>query len=156
MTLPASFPMPMSQIAIELGLALPLSISHPWVIALAGKSALPVSFSDLLGKTGRWDGAAIAVSLPGGISIQSINAPFFGGTISYAIFVTFGDANQFEIGFASAPNYSGNLKIVNNTDGTTSAVLTKTNATTWDSVTGLSNSVIVLGVNKSYTILPST
>ncbi|MCA8203202.1 hypothetical protein LGM71_19300 [Burkholderia sp. AU33545] len=156
MTLPASFPLSMSQIATELGLSLPLSINHPWVIALAGKSALPVSFSDLLGKSGRWDGAATAVSLPGGVSIQSINAAFFGGVISYAIFVTFGNANQFEIGFSSPPNYSGNLKIFNNTDSTTSAVLTKTNSTTWDSATGLSNNVIVLGVNKSYTILPST
>lgn len=53
MTLPASFPLSMSQIATELGLSLPLSINHPWVIALGGVGpTLPLSFSDLLGRSG--------------------------------------------------------------------------------------------------------
>lgn len=156
MTLPASFPLSMSQIATELGLSLPLSINHAWVIALADKSSLPVSFSDLLGKSGRWDGVKIAASPPAGSQIQSINTPFFGGTLSTATFVTFGGANQFEISFSVPPTtYAGNLKIVNNTDGQTSAVLTKTNSTTWDSVGGLTNTVIIAGVSKNYSILPA-
>jgi hypothetical protein len=156
MTLPVSFPMSMSQIATELGLSLPLSINHTWVIALAGKSGLPVSFSDLLGKSGRWDGTKTAASLPAGPQIQNINASFFGGTLSTATFVTFGGANNFEIVFSTGPTtYSGNLKIINNTDGQTSAVLTKTNSTTWDSVGGLTDTVIILGVSKSYSILPA-
>ncbi|MBU9261965.1 hypothetical protein KTD13_16540 [Burkholderia multivorans] len=155
MTLPASFPLAMSQIASDLGLSLPLSLGHGWVIALAGKSSLPVSFSDLLGKTGRWDGTATANQLPAGPSIQSINSPFFGGTLVSATFVSFQSANKYEISFSAAPNWSGNIRIVNNTDGT-SAVLSKTNSTTWDSAGGLTNNVIIPNVAKSYTILPST
>lgn len=58
MTLPASFPLSMSQIATELGLSLPLSINHPWVLLLAGKTALPVSFSEFLGKSGHYTGSS--------------------------------------------------------------------------------------------------
>lgn len=57
MTLPASFPLSMSQVAAELGLSLPLSINHPWVILLSGNAsppALPVSFSQLLGQSGNY------------------------------------------------------------------------------------------------------
>lgn len=51
MTLPSSFPLSMSQVAAELGKSLPLSLLNPDVVALAGKSGPPVSFSDLLGKS---------------------------------------------------------------------------------------------------------
>lgn len=51
MTLPASFPLSMSQVATELGTTLPLSLLDPDVVALAGLSGPPVSMSDLLGKS---------------------------------------------------------------------------------------------------------
>ena len=51
MTLPATFPLTMSQVAAELGTTLPLSLLDPRVVSLAGKSGPPVSMSDLLGKS---------------------------------------------------------------------------------------------------------
>jgi hypothetical protein len=51
-TLPASFPLSMSQVATELGRSLPLSMNDPMVLALASKPNLPASFSDLLGQSG--------------------------------------------------------------------------------------------------------
>jgi hypothetical protein len=51
MTLPASFPLSMSQVATELGVALPLSLNAPNVLTLAGLGAPPISMSNLLGKS---------------------------------------------------------------------------------------------------------
>lgn len=116
MTLPASLPLSMSQIATELGLALPLSLNHAWVLALAQKTALPVSFSDLLGKTGRFDGN---VNITGtGIGALS-NAPFFGGTLNSIE----NQGGQLSINCVNAPvDYTGSIKLTNHTTGI-SAVL---------------------------------
>ncbi|WP_143155721.1 MULTISPECIES: hypothetical protein [Burkholderia] len=151
MTLPASFPMSMSQIATELGLSLPLSINHAWVIALAGKSGLPVSFSDLLGKTGRYDGNnAVGGVNPANISL---NNPFFGGTLS-AMNQSTTNGNM-TLSFSVAPNWSGNIFAKNNTTGA-SAILAMQNSTTW-SVNGASGNILALreGFTDSFTILPS-
>ncbi|MEB2554039.1 hypothetical protein [Burkholderia cenocepacia] len=151
MTLTASFPLSMSQIAAELGLSLPLSISHAWVIALAGKSTLPVSFSDLLGRTGRYDGSnAIGGVNPANISL---NNPFFGGTMSSMSQST--TNGNMTLSFSAAPNWSGNIFAKNNTTGA-SAVLSKQNSTTW-AVNGASGSILALreGNTDSFTILPS-
>ena len=51
MTLPASFPLSMSQVATELGVALPLSLDAANVRSLAGVATGPISFSNLLGKS---------------------------------------------------------------------------------------------------------
>ena len=146
MTLPASFPMSMSQIATELGLSLPLSISDPWVLALAGKSALPVSFSDLLGQTARPNFNATPSS--DGTFMQ-FSAPFFRGV-----------ANQFSmavnvllpvaLGFSTAPNWSGKIIIRNNSTGN-AITLTKHDAVTW---TG-NGDIMRGGVNDNWTLSPS-
>jgi len=155
MTLPVSFPMSMSQIAAELGLSLPISINHTWIIALAGKSGLPVSFSDLLGQTGRYDGA---LAITGGPTYGSaFSAPFFGGSFSGfsqgAIGV--GQPDYLIISFGVAPRWTGNLRILNNTTGA-SAVLPKINSTTWQ----LQNADPNIAENRgghtdSFTIIPS-
>lgn len=137
MTLQASFPLSMAQIAAELQLALPLSINHTWVIALAGKSALPVSFSDLLGKTGSFNGS-VTFTMGSGVSfgnVQSSPSPlsaFFGGTIS-TITTGIGNGSSGSINFDTsqpAPNWSGNIKITNQTAGA-SGVMTKQSAYVW-------------------------
>jgi hypothetical protein len=56
MVMPANLPISMSQVAAELGLPLPLSFNHPWVIYLAGKTALPVSMSDFESMQASWTG----------------------------------------------------------------------------------------------------
>lgn len=151
MTLPVAFPLSMSQVATELGISLPLSMSNPWVIALAGKSALPVSFSNLLGKTGRYDGSnAIGGVNPANISLSN---PFFGGTLSGMSQST--TNGNMTLSFSVAPNWSGNILAKNNTTSA-SAVLSKQNSTTW-SVNGASGSILALreGNTDSFTILPS-
>lgn len=51
MTLPTTLPISMSDIATELGISPPFSLGDAACLALAGKTALPVSMSDFLGKT---------------------------------------------------------------------------------------------------------
>ncbi len=143
MTLPASF-LSMQQIATELGLSLPLSLNHPWVIALAGKSALPVSFSDLLGKTAQFNGSVTFQMGSGGSfgyisSITSLGA-FFGGSggVLNNMFDTSG--NSAQLVFSVAPNWSGNIKVTNQTTGA-SAILTKQNATTWQTTSAGTNTI---------------
>lgn len=151
MTLPASFPLSMSQIATELGLSLPLSMNHAWVLALAGKSALPASFSDLLGKSGRFDGNILTQdggTFPVTVVLNLANAPWFGGHMSQLATLVGGGR---ELVFSLAPNWSGNISVKNNTTGVT-AIYTKTDSVTWNSPTyNLGN----IGDNDSYTILPS-
>lgn len=150
MTLPVAFPLSMSQVATELGLSLPLSMSNPWVIALAGKSALPVSFSNLLGKTGRYDGSNTVSSGP--VYSISLNNPFFGGTLNS---LSQQGAGNLTLGFSSAPNWSGNIKVTNNSSGAI-GVLSKQNSTTWF-LAGANGNILSTrsGNTDSFTILPS-
>ncbi|MEM5294253.1 hypothetical protein VSR82_07905 [Burkholderia sp. JPY481] len=120
MTLPASFPLRMDQVATELGLSLPLSMNHAWVLALAQKSGLPVSFSDLLGKTGRFDGN-LATTSANNVNVAFIsNAPFFGGTIAF-IRTDFG-VNETDISFNTTPNWTGPILITNHSSGVSARV----------------------------------
>ncbi|MGG1943188.1 hypothetical protein AB1286_33150 [Trinickia sp. NRRL B-1857] len=156
MTLPASFPFSMSDVATELGLTLPLSINHPWVIALAFKSALPVSFSDLLGQSGHFDGN---VTGNGGGGTSSAPFPtgskFFGGTLS----VITDQSGSITLSFLIPPggvypNWTGNIKVVNVTAGL-SVVLTKSNLSTWVG-TGSASLVPPNGTANHLTVYPST
>lgn len=116
MTLPAAFPLSLQQVANELGLSLPLSLNHSSVLALAQKSALPVSFNDLLGKTGRFDGNVFFQ--PTGFGALS-NAPFFGGTLNSIA----NQGGQLTVNCVNAPvTFAGSIKLTNNTTGV-SAVL---------------------------------
>lgn len=137
MTLPASLPLSMSQIAAEISKTLPLSLLDPWVIALTGKSGAPVSFSDLLGKTGSFNGS-VTFTMGSGVrfgTVQSSPSPltaFFGGTISIITTGT-GNGSSGSINFDTsqpAPNWSGNIKITNQTAGA-SGVMTKQSAYVW-------------------------
>lgn len=139
MTLPASFPLSMSQIATELGKSLPLSILDPWVIALAGKSAAPVSFSNLLGKTGSFSGN-VTFTMGSGTHFGQVGSSspqpitqFFGGSIfsvdnggdvsGSAVYIRF-DGGQ------AAPNWANKIALTNNVNGKT-AVCTKSDNFTW-------------------------
>ncbi|MGR3910016.1 hypothetical protein Q3A80_23525 [Burkholderia sp. SR8] len=153
MTLPASFPMSMSQIAAELGLSLPLSISHPWVIALAGKSGLPVSFSNLLGQTGTATGNATATSGGGGVNAP-FSSPWFRGQISL-LGSTNGGAPGLTVSiqFSAAPNWSSNILLKNNTTGG-SIVLPKFSSTSWQ-VNSNPGNILRAGFTDNFTIAPS-
>lgn len=147
MTLPASGAISMSQIANEVGLALPISINHPWLLQLIGKVGFPISFSDFYGKTGRYDGSLLCTgSTP---AIFPGNAPFFGGTISDVQ----GDATSIFLFFTGAPAWTGNIRVKNNTTGI-SIVLAKNNSTTWSAAPGVSN-LLRVGQTDSFTITPS-
>ncbi|MGY6240532.1 hypothetical protein ACW910_24120 (plasmid) [Burkholderia ambifaria] len=153
MTLPASFPISMSQIAAELGLSLPISINHTWIIALAGKSGLPVSFSDLLGQTGIATGNATGTSGGGGITAP-FSSPWFRGQISQLGATTGGAPGlTVSISFSSAPNWSGNILLKNNTTGG-SIVLPKVNSTSW-SINSNPGNIVRSGFTDNFTIQPS-
>ncbi|WP_157648387.1 hypothetical protein [Burkholderia ubonensis] len=152
MTLPASFPLSMSQVATELGLAMPLSINHAWVIALAGKSGLPVSFSDLLGKTGRFDGNLTMTANISDTFTSDPSAPFFGGTFHGMDQANNGNLAAF---FSGSPGWSGNISVKNNTTGA-SGILSKVDANTWQLLGANPNIVRNRGSQTdSFTILPS-
>jgi hypothetical protein len=160
-TLPSSPPLSLSQVATELGLSAPLSLGHAWIIALAGKSALPVSMSDLLGKTGRFDGSVFANSgAYGNDGSLTLNNPFFGGTMTQLATV---DSNnpagvplRTQLQFSIAPGWTGKILAKNNTTGV-SVTLTMSSSTLWWSgaTGGFPSNFIRPGQTDSFTILPS-
>ena len=158
MTLPAAFPLSMSQVATELGLSLPLSLSHAWVEALAQKAALPVSFSDLRGKTGRFDGN-VSINVTG-FGPFPTGSTLFGATLSQ-ILGSYNGATLLtvEIDFNNGtwpPNYTGNFKLTNNSTGA-SCVLSQLSpgaSNTWRNSSPPQN-IIRKGQTDNFTILPS-
>ena len=115
MTLPASFPISISQIASEVALPVPLSINHPRILALANKSGFPISFGDLLGKTGRIDGNFSANSS----SVILFGNPAFFGTSLFSGTVSGGGLTLV---FNATPSWTGNILFKNNTTGISSVM----------------------------------
>ncbi|MBR8343084.1 hypothetical protein KDX40_04940 [Burkholderia ambifaria] len=154
MTLPASFPISMSQVATELGLSLPLWLGHGWVLSLAGKGALPASFSDLLGQTGTATGNATGSSGGGGGITAPFSSPWFRGQISQ-LGATTGGAPGLTVSilFSSAPNWNGNILLKNNTTGGL-IVLAKQNSTAWQ-VNSNPGNIVRAGFTDNFTIQPS-
>lgn len=158
MTLPAAFPLSVSQIATELGLSLPLSANHAWVLALAQVGGLPLSFNQLLGRTGRFDGSALASSSGSGVFINLGFAPWFGGQLA-SFGGSFGGPGgtstllSFQGGGAAVPNWTGNIKVKNNTTGV-SVVLPKIDSIDWGNSLAPTN-LVRNGSTDSFTILPS-
>ena len=148
MTLPASFPLSMSQIASELGLSLPLSTSHSWVQQLAGGP--PVSFSNLLGQSGKFTGTYT----PGGNASTSFinpSAPFFRGTIlSLSQQLIAGPA--YNITLSSGANWNGNIKVT----GLNGNVVTLINqgGGTW-SLSGTSTQIMAVSQPTTFTFQPA-
>lgn len=88
MTLPTSGSLSLSNVLAELQIAnparaLPISLGDPDVLALAGKSALPISLSDLYGKSSQ---------LPLTVDVQTFDgvfsSAFSGGTASAQAFAS--------------------------------------------------------------------
>lgn len=158
MTLPASLPISMSQIAAELGLSLPLSLNHTWVEALANKAALPVSFSDVIGKTGRFDGN-LYVDITDGSTIAEIDTsiPFFNITIT-SLYSANSNGGQLGI-FANGtpPPSISKVLIKNNTTGASAVLGTPISGQAW-TAKGVSNWSSVIRpayITDNFTILPS-
>lgn len=151
MTLPSTPPLSGSQIAAELGLSFPLSMNHPFVLALANKTGFPYSFSDLLGKTGRFDGNG-TISQIGQFQYQAAlpNPPFFGGTLALIQETT---STVGIIANSPYPNWTGNVFVKDNTTGQ-SKVLTYGGSGTWTA----SGSIGIFGSSgtHNFTILPSS
>ncbi|WP_140401586.1 hypothetical protein [Burkholderia multivorans] len=158
MTLPASFPLAMSQIATELGLSLPLSISHPLVMALGGKTSLPVSFSDLLGQSASWNfnGTPIVLGPATNVGISGLSQAFMHGVISSMNSFNNGvNPGNTSITFSSAvPAYSGNIRLTNNTTSV-SVVLTRVNGTLWR-INSYTDNLFRQGVNDNFTVVISS
>jgi hypothetical protein len=115
----------MSQINTELGTNVN-SLGHAWVRLLANKPTTgSLKYSDLYSRTARFDGAITISS-----SNQSVgfNMSFFGATSNTLLRNAIN--GNVEIDFNTAPNWPGNIYILNNTTGT-GAVCTKQNAQSW-------------------------
>ena len=91
MTLPASGTISIGMVAAELGIGLPLSLGDPRVLALAGKSSLPISLSDLYGRS-----AYTPMTVTGIDGYGSGTSQFSGGTAgcSPSVTVTGGSGGQ--------------------------------------------------------------
>lgn len=89
MSLPNSGPISLGDVAAELGIGLPLSLGDPRVLALAGKSAPPISLSDLYGigkvvVTGHDDTQSIYTGSGNGTGSCSPYVTIAGGRAPYA------------------------------------------------------------------------
>ena len=158
MTLPTSFPLSMSQIAAELGLPLPLSLNHAWVEKLAGVSGLPLSFSQLLGKTGSFTGS-VATTVYGNPEylweINLNNAPFFGGELAQLSWQYFNPGPLLLTPTSGhAPSWTGNVLVKNNTTGVSQVIPYISGSGLWDSATMTTN-LIRPGATDNFSIIPS-
>ena len=156
MTLPAGFPISMSQVAAELGLSLPLSIEHPWVLKLAQKSAAPLSLSNLLGKSAHFTGnsATFGSSQTYAVEFSSGQAPFFDGFIQEIDWYTAtGIAHIFS--YSAMTWWRGNILVRNNSAGTSAVIPPDPNqANHWVTTGGVAQ-IIRAGATDNFTILPS-
>lgn len=152
MTLPVSLPLNMAQIAGELGLSFPLSLEHAWVLALAGKTAAPISFTDLLGKTGRFDGN-LSVASGTNYTVFPNGTPFF-STILNSLGDGGGGSSYASLKTQGAALWNGNINVKNNTTNTT-CLFSPYNSTEWRFVGNYLGSLIRSGFTDSFTILPS-
>lgn len=149
MTLPAALPLSMSQVATECDTSLPLSLGNPLVIALAGKSGLPVKMSDLLGKTiSHFSGALTSGGAGQNLNINFGNSPFFGGTLS----VLAQSVGSTSLEFNASPSWSGDIVVKNKTTGIT-ATFTRVDSTLWTGFGLLIRSPA--GFNDTYTVYAS-
>lgn len=118
MTLPAALPLSMSQVAAELSRTLPLSLSDPMIIALAGKPGLPVSFSDLLGQTGGFSKNGTVVQA--GSFEYYVNLPvvnFFRGNSQFKLDESTSSANLLVTNFGQPINWTGKLSVTSHLGG---------------------------------------
>lgn len=112
----------MSDVAAEIGLSLPLSLNHPTVLTLAGKSGLPVSMSDLLGKSGGYTGPLVTtLTNVGGYNSWSVTFPAPGGNFPPVLDGTlqsfsYNEFNQkYDLEFRAIPSvYVGNMSVMVN------------------------------------------
>jgi hypothetical protein len=149
MTLPVSGAISLSQIANEVGLSLPVSINHAFLLKLIGKTGLPVSFSDFYGKTGRFDGAlAVSSNSPPAAGFPS--SPFFGGTLQI---IQGTPGTGYYLFFSVAPNWSGNIHVINTTTGV-GQILPQISSIEWGNGSGFVG-LLRPGVTDNFTILPS-
>lgn len=152
MTLPTGS-LSMSQIATELGLSLPLSLQHSWVRALAQVGGAACDFNSLRGKTGRFGGTLATTTASNFNKVNFSSAPFFGSTLNQLqinnstleVFLSFG---------FSAPNWSGNIRVTNNTTGAT-VVLSQQDSQDWHANVGPANLIRTGATADSFTLLPS-
>lgn len=148
----------MSAVATELGTSLPLSVNNPWVIALAGKTGLPLSASDLLGKSGNVN-TTQTVQQAGNFNyfISVSNLPFFDAQIN-----SIGETNAaayLAVRSANTPSiYTGKIKVTNTTLGR-SLVLSYVGGGVWGGSSGGGAGGIGIsfaaGQTFNFTIYPS-
>lgn len=157
--MPASFPYSESDAATELGLSLPISANHAWLIALAGKTALPYSASDLLGKTGHFSGSR-TVQQAGQFNyfVDVSGNNFFDASLN-GIGETNAAANLSVTTLVSPTKYTGNIKVTNVTLGR-SLVLSYVGSGVWGGASGGGAGGIGIAFNTGqtyqFTIYPST
>jgi hypothetical protein len=155
MTLPANFPLSLSQIAAELGLSLPLSLNNARVLALAGKSALPVSFSNFLGQAAT-QVQVVPVSLVGGgptqYAVGTIPASnFFSGVLGGLVWY-FNTNGEAVLTFNTAPpTFTGNITVTNDTTGV-SAVLSYSSVGVWIATSVTTANWMRPGYDDTFTI----
>lgn len=117
MTLPASGPMTMGQIAFEVNVSSTgLSLNHSWVRTLAGLLSGPIGFANLQGKTGRLDGNFATDS--NGADVILNNAPFFGSQLNTLEQVQGASPKvTLFIGEGSGVIWTGAITVYNNSSG---------------------------------------
>lgn len=158
MTLPASFPMSMSEIAAEIGMSLPLSIDNPKVVALAGKLALPLSFSDLLGKTGHVSGNFLCSQVGSPYFyyfIDFADAPFFGGTLGQLQSLSNGTgvASLYPNVTTNWGNPGESITVKNNTTGVSITMVSGQFPTRW-SLSSTPSNFLRLGQTDNFSVYP--
>lgn len=153
MTLPASFPLSMSQIAAELGISLPLSLDDSRVLMLAGKTAPPISFSDLLGKAASFTGNVAITQIQQFVFAGNPNAPFYGGTIGL-IKLTTNSGNAIDVVASPDSLWTSSIVLANNTTGVSMTLpyLGNSGGSTWGATDTTGGQLIRNGHTDNFTI----
>lgn len=158
MTLPASGPLFLSQIADELVIsASGLSLNHAWVRALAQKPGGAISYADLRGRTGKINTSyATNPSSPAtnpiilfgypdlfGGNLYELSALQTGGGSTMSLTLTFQGAVD-GLPVREPPVYAGNFRVTNQSTGHT-YVLPKIGTAFWGGTFGWDPNIVRIG-----------
>lgn len=151
MTLPATGPISMAQVATELGISQTgLSLNTTLVRQLAGVLSGAISMENLLGKAASFTGNVATTQVQQFLIAGNPNAPFFSGTLAQ-IGLRTNAGTQVQVETLPVSFWTSNIALINNTTGV-SMTLPYLGSGVWGTPDTTGGRIIRNNANDNFTI----